>query len=247
MLELKTERLNFNEMTNLEISICGKSFLADMSGALYWPSQRALIVADLDLATATNSERGAPGILENETSETLSRLASVIDTYDALRVIALDGGIAPDNTDGTLASQGAHISEEDRKTLSIMQDHCSWIWVSDIPDDKKGVLPGGEIRRSYTAEGLTLCHQPTRGLATHEISGALRPAAKVSRLGHEIRRPCFVSDGLRIILPAFATFAGGHNILGPEFEPMFGSRGWDVLMLGHDGLFSIAPRLLQPD
>ena len=49
MLELKPERLAFDDFQDQTISICGKVFRADMSGALYWPSEDALIVADLHL------------------------------------------------------------------------------------------------------------------------------------------------------------------------------------------------------
>ena len=49
MLELKPERLAFDDFQDQEISICGKLFRADMSGALYWPDEDALIVADLHL------------------------------------------------------------------------------------------------------------------------------------------------------------------------------------------------------
>ena len=49
MLELKPERLAFDDFQDQEISVCGKLFRADMSGALYWPSEDALIVADLPL------------------------------------------------------------------------------------------------------------------------------------------------------------------------------------------------------
>ena len=49
MLELKPERLAFDDFQDQEISVCGKLFRADMSGALYWPSEDALIVADLHL------------------------------------------------------------------------------------------------------------------------------------------------------------------------------------------------------
>lgn len=258
MLGLKPERLHVTELTNLEISICGKSFVADMSGALFWPSEGALIVSDLDLAaldtaSSTNPENFDPGLMASQAGETLNRLASVIDKYQATRVIALGNGVSgsgsgrPSHVENSgTTGLALHIDEEDLKTLSIMQNHCSWIWVCDgIPDDR--CCQGGETRKSFFAEGLTLCHRPTPGLATHEIAGALRPAARVSRYGHELRRPCFIVDGLRAILPAFATFAGGRNILGDDFEPIFGARGMDVLMLGHDGLYSIAPRLLIPD
>jgi metallophosphoesterase superfamily enzyme len=48
-------------------------------------------------------------------------------------------------------------------------------------------------------------------------------------------------------MPAFGTYAGGLNILDDAFEPLFGSDGMAVWMLGQEGLYPVAPRLLRPD
>ena len=75
----------------------------------------------------------------------------------------------------------------------------------------------------------------------------MHPAAKLSLHGHTFRRPCFVSNGLRLVMPAFGTFTGGLNILDTAFEPLFGNEGLAVWMLGQEGLYPVAPRLLRPD
>jgi hypothetical protein len=49
------------------------------------------------------------------------------------------------------------------------------------------------------------------------------------------------------VLPAFGTFAGGLNILEPPFEPLFGNDGMCVWMLGQEGLYPVATRLLKED
>ena len=49
MLQFKPERLKLGEFDTQELSICGKTFLADVSGARFWPAEKALIVADLHL------------------------------------------------------------------------------------------------------------------------------------------------------------------------------------------------------
>jgi hypothetical protein len=48
-------------------------------------------------------------------------------------------------------------------------------------------------------------------------------------------------------LPAFGTYAGGLNILEPAFEPLFGDDGLRVWMLGQEGLYPVAARLLKGD
>jgi uncharacterized protein len=95
--------------------------------------------------------------------------------------------------------------------------------------------------------GLILQHAPYAGSATHEISGHLHPAARLSIHGHVIRRPCFVGNGRRLIMPAFGSFAGGLNILDAAFEPIFGNEGLKVWMMGQDGVYPLATRQLRPD
>jgi hypothetical protein len=75
----------------------------------------------------------------------------------------------------------------------------------------------------------------------------MHPAAKLCLHGYSIRRPCFVGNGTRLILPAFATYAGGLNILAEPFEPLFGNDGLRVWMLGQEGLYPMATRLLKED
>ena len=89
MLELKPERLDFDDYQDQTISICGKVFQADMSGALYWPAEDALIVADLHLEKGSSYARRGQMLPPYDTRETLQRLAEVIDRYDAATVIAL--------------------------------------------------------------------------------------------------------------------------------------------------------------
>ena len=48
-------------------------------------------------------------------------------------------------------------------------------------------------------------------------------------------------------MPAFGTYAGGLNILEEPFEPLFGHDGMHVWMLGQEGLYPVATRLLKED
>jgi hypothetical protein len=60
MLQLKPERLDLvSESSAQPLSICGKPFTADSSGALYCAGERTLLVADLHLEKASaNAYRG---------------------------------------------------------------------------------------------------------------------------------------------------------------------------------------------
>ena len=240
MLEMKPERFSVHELTTQEISLCGRHLIADVSGAIYWPTERALLVSDLHLEKGSAFAERGQMLPPYDTRETLQRLAEVIDRFQTDTVIALGD---------SLHDKGAidRISEEDLQTLRIFQDHCEWIWVAGNHDPEIPDILGGHARTQITVEGITLKHEPTHGAATHEIAGHLHPAAKISRHGHSVRRPCFVGNGTRLVMPAFGAYTGGLNILDDAFLPLFGNQGMAVWMLGHEGLYPIATRLLIAD
>lgn len=241
MLELKPEHFELADYSAHAISVCGKKFIADMSGALFWPGERLLVVADLHLekgsAYAVNGQQMLPPY---DTRETLLRLARVIDKFDAEGVVALGDSFHD-------AAGYARMGDEDRQILEIMQEDRRWIWVTGNHDPDVAPEAGGEVRDAVSLEGLTFRHAPLPGPVTHEVSGHLHPAAKLSVYGHRIRRPCFVGNGRRLVLPAFGAFTGGLNILDDTFAGLFGNDGFAVWMLGDDGLYPVAPRLLKPD
>jgi DNA ligase-associated metallophosphoesterase len=240
MLELKPERLDFDDFQDQTITVCGKVFRADMSGALYWPSQDVLLVADLHLEKGSSYARKGQLLPPYDTRDTLQRLAEVIDRYDAGTVIALG-----DSVHDLEACQ--RIGIEELEILQIMQEDRDWIWVTGNHDPSIGERLGGSVTGDIEVEGIVLRHEPRPGQITHEIAGHLHPAARISVHGYTLRRPCFVGNGRRLVMPAFGTFTGGLNVLEPPFEPLFGNDGLRVWMLGQEGLYPVATRLLRED
>jgi len=240
MLELKPERLDYDDFQEQTLSICGKVFRADMSGALFWPSEDALIVSDLHLEKGSAYAQRGQMLPPYDTRETLRRLAEVIDRYDAATVIALGDSIHD-------AEACQRIGLEELEMLQIMQEDREWIWVAGNHDPVIGERLGGTVTGDIEVEGIILRHLPGPGSVTHEIAGHLHPAARLSLHGYTLRRPCFVGNGRRLVLPAFGTFAGGLNVLDEAFEPLFGNDGMRVWMLGQEGLYPVATRLLKED
>lgn len=240
MLGLKPERASINDYATQTITVCGKPFVADMSGALYWPGERTLIIADLHLEKG--SAFAARGVMlpPYDTRETLERLAAAIDTYEPARVIALGDSLHD-------AGAASRIDAADREILAILQEDRQWLWVTGNHDPEIPAHLGGQVVAQATIGGLALRHQPGCGPIGHEIAGHLHPAARLSVYGHTIRRPCFVGNGRRLVLPAFGAFTGGLNVLDAAFEPLFGIDGMRVWMLGQEGVYPVATRQLAAD
>lgn len=240
MLALKPERLDVGEFSRQPVSIGGRAFVADVSGALYWPAEDILIVADLHLEKGSSFASRGIMLPPYDTAATLERLAATLDAYPAQTVLCLGDSFHD-------CGAGERMSEVDRETLAILQEDREWIWLNGNHDPVINDCVGGMALGEVTVSGLTFRHEPTAGRVTHEIAGHLHPAARVSFHGHVIRRPCFVGNGMRLVLPAFGTYAGGLNVLDDAFTPVFGDDGLSVLVLGQEGLYPIAPRLLKED
>ena len=175
-----------------------------------------------------------------DTRQTLTRLAEVIDRYEPARVIALG-----DSLHDVGAAQ--RMAAEDLEVLHIMQEDREWLWLAGNHDPDVGSRLGGRMCGALEVGGIALRHQPANGCMTHEIAGHMHPAARLSMYGYSIRRPCFVGNGRRLVMPAFGAFAGGLNVLDDAFQPLFGNDGIAVWMLGQEGLYPVATRFLCGD
>ncbi len=237
---LKPDRLGLDDCADQPLSICGKAFRAHKSGALYWPAEKALIVSDLHLEKGSSFAAHGQLLPPYDTRETLRKLAAAIDTYDAATVICLGDSLHD-------AGAAERMDPSDGDTLRILQEDREWIWITGNHDPAIDRGLGGNVRPNLRVEGLTLRHEPLPGAVTHEIAGHLHPAARLVMHGTALRRPCFVGNGLRLVMPAFGAYTGGLNILDTAFEPLFGNDGMDVWMLGQEGLYPVATRLLKED
>ena len=241
MLNLKPERYRLGAYGTQPISICGKAFVADRTGALYWPGEATLVVADLHLEKGSSyAAAGTQMLPPYDTRETLLRLARVIDRYEPATVIAL--GDSFHDADGC-----GRMSDDDLAILHICQEDRRWLWIAGNHDPAISERVGGEVRQSIEIAGLTFRHAPFPGRATHEIAGHLHPAARLSLYGHTLRRACFIGNGRRLVLPAYGAMTGGLNVLDPAFAPLFGNDGFAVWMLGDEGLYPVATRRLTED
>src|SRR5215470_2139724 len=210
MIELKPEGIHLADAASHPLAVCGRQLIADNSGTLYWPSQGALLVGDLHLESGPPSDRAnAP----SHARRTLLKLAEVIDRYEPATVVVL----------GDRADSGAAgMSPDELEILHILQEDRAWIWLGGHADSYVSRQLGGSTVDQLTLSGLALRSRPSPGLATHEICAHLRPAARLSMYGYNLRRACFVGNGKRLVMPAFGAGNGGLNVLDDAFRPLFG-------------------------
>jgi DNA ligase-associated metallophosphoesterase len=221
-----------------EITVAAVSLLTDPDGALYWPEQGLLAVADLHLEKG--SSFAARGVLlpPYDTAATLARLARLITRYAPRCVIAL--GDSFHDGDGP-----ARLGESDREGLRIMQRGREWIWITGNHDPEPADGIGGTFADGLTLGPLTFRHLPSG--ASGEISGHLHPLARISHRGRAVSRRCFASDDVRMVMPAFGAFTGGLNVRDAAFADLFGTFAFTAHLLGDGRLYSFSAKRCLPD
>jgi DNA ligase-associated metallophosphoesterase len=192
----------------------GASVIADPSGVLWWPGHRTLIVADLHLEKASAYAAGGILLPPYDSLATVERLTDVIRRLRPSHVLALGDSFhdaeAADRLDPSVArALRAQVSALDR-----------WTWIAGNHDPVPPEGFGGSVASEVEIGPLRFRHEPIVS-ATGEVAGHLHPKIRISTRARRIGARCFITDGQRIVLPAFGALTGGLDIGDTAFRRLF--------------------------
>jgi hypothetical protein len=194
-------------MNGYPISLNGAALQALPSGALWWADARLLCVSDLHLGKSDRQARRRGLMLPPyDGIETLARLGDEIARTAPETVICLG-----DSFDDLTAA--ADLPEDLRVRLCALIDGRDWVWVEGNHDPGPTGLPGRAMADCRIGP-LVFRHIATA--PGGEVSGHYHPKAQIVLRGGTVRRPCFLADAQRLILPAFGTYTGGLSTTAPE-------------------------------
>lgn len=233
---------------SLSVRIAGEACVLRCSGAMWVPAYGALIVADLHLEKGSAFAVRGQLLPPYDSRATLDKLEAEIAELDPAMVVLLG-----DSFHDTKAIP--RMAAEDRARLDRLAAGRDWLWLEGNHDrealardaDAAARLPGrivgdmalGPLRLTHEPEPLT-ADDDRRG----EVAGHLHPAARVAAYGRGVRRPCFVTDGSRIVLPAFGAFTGGLNVRDPAIADLFAAPPL-AAALGRDRVHALAWDVLR--
>ena len=209
------------------------------SGALWVEAPRALVVGDLHLEKG--SSYGARGQLlpPYDTRATLERLAGEVAATGPRLLVLLGDSFHDRRAEGRLDA-------EDAGGIAALAEGRTLLWITGNhdPEPPRG-LPGTAAEH-LDLMGLRLVHEPAPGPHPGEVAGHLHPCARVVSRGGSVRRRCFLTDGERLVLPAFGAYAGGLNVCDEAFAGLFAGP---LLagVLGRDKVHAVGAGSLIPD
>lgn len=226
-------------MTLVPLTVNGAHLAADPSGALWWPERGLLAIADLHLEKGSRFAARGTLLPPYDTRATLDRLERLILRLRPRLVAALGDSFHD-------ACAPERLAEADAARLRRLAGRCDWVWIAGNHDPEPPQDLGGRAADLLRVGELTFRHAPDAEGVPGEVCGHLHPKAAILAAGGRICRRCFVTDGHRLLLPAFGAYAGGLDVHDPAVAGLF-RRGFRVLLLGGDRLHAFpASRLLRP-
>jgi DNA ligase-associated metallophosphoesterase len=221
------------------IEVHGAALLADPTGAIYWPAAGLLAIADLHLEKGSHFAARGQLLPPYDTRATLQRLARVVRRYRPRRVACLGDSFHDQGA-------AARLDAADRGQLTRLVGAQDWIWIAGNHDPAPPPSLGGRVSGELVEPPLVFRHAPHPDPAPGEIAGHLHPKAAVATSARRVTGPCFVTDGTRLVLPAFGAYAGGLDALAPAVTRLFGRRGFRVLLVGRERLHLFPQSRLTP-
>lgn len=227
-------------MTPFDFECAGATLQALPAGALYWPAERLLAVADLHLEKGSSYAVNALKLLpRHDTRQTLAVLSDLIDRLKPETVVCLGDSFHDRNAVDRLP-------QIERACIERLTARTRFVWIAGNHDPAPPPAGWGEVAEEIGLGVLTFRHEALFGPAKGEVSGHFHPVAALTVRGRGMRRRCFLTDGHRLILPAFGTYAGGLNALDPAIAQLF-PDDYDALVVGKEAVRRLSWRQLRPD
>jgi uncharacterized protein len=212
------------------ITLGAARFVPDLSGALHWPDEKTLIIADLHLEQGASLARRGLHVPPYDTVTTLNQLEALLQSSQAKRLILLGDSFHTDDAH-------AHVDDDTRQRLSSITARTDTLWITGNHDPSPPQGIGGTSLDELVIGSLIFRHIPGDiPEACQEVSGHLHPGASVHHRGHRIHSKCFASDDRRLIMPAFGTYTGALSLSSDAYNGLFDESKGQALVIGRSGL-----------
>lgn len=190
----------------LSVAVAGHELVLHPDRAVFCPSHRALLLADVHLGKALSFRSLGVPVPAGTTERTFERLDRLIAAFrpDALFVL------------GDLVHGPAVRESNLYETLARWRRGHAAVHMAVVignHDVRSGALPAEcgiePIEEGHVLGPWALCHEPADCAGLYGLSGHLHPAYRLRGRVDSIRLPAFWLRERHAVLPAFGEFTGG--------------------------------------
>ena len=210
----------------------------DCSGALWLPTKRVLVVSDLHFEKGSHFAQKGQFLPPYDTRATLDGLERLMQLCQPQIVVSLGDAFHD------LGAE-ARMDEADAERLERLSGAADWVWILGNHDPLPPKRFRGVAEEVAEVAGLIFAHEPGDHPGWN-VAGHLHPCAVAQKNGRGVRRPAFVTDGERLVMPAFGAFTGGLNVLDPAFDGVF-PRAFRTFLCGKGRVYEVPKSSLRSD
>lgn len=228
----------FQPRTQGAVDLGGVEVILDCSGAMWLPQAKVLVVSDLHFEKGSHYAQRGQFLPPYDTRATLHGVERLMRLCRPTTVVSLGDAFHDVDAEGRM-------DEADAERLEVLCTTSDWIWVLGNHDPLPPKRFRGSSFEAVDVGGLRFSHEP----GDHEawqVAGHLHPCAVAQKGGRGVRRSAFITDGTRMVMPAFGAFTGGLNVLDEAFAPHF-QAGFQVHLCGQDRVYAVPNSSLRAD
>lgn len=209
-------------MSSVAIRVAGETVLLLPEKALYWPSEKMLVIADIHFGKAAAFRALGVPVPRGTTTENLQGLDALVDAHGARHIVFL-GDFLHARAAHASATQQAMLAWRERRrglALTLVRGNHD-----RHAGDPAAVLGIDLVDEPHALGPFAFCHHPDLATAGYALAGHIHPVYVLATRFDALRLPCFVVGQERMILPSFGAFTGGHAIRPEPGDSIYVTSG----------------------
>ncbi|MGK5024165.1 ligase-associated DNA damage response endonuclease PdeM [Janthinobacterium sp. RB2R34] len=196
-------------MTHSIVVLAGETLWLLAGKAIYWPSRKMLLVADIHFGKATAFRSLGVPVPHGTTNENLQALEQLIATFACEEIVFLGDFLhaRAARAPATLAAMQAWRARHPALRLTLVRGNHD-LHAGDPPAS----LGIAMVDEPHRVGPFALCHHPDLETDAYVLAGHVHPVFHLRAARETLRLPCFLLGPRRAMLPSFGAFTGGHAI-----------------------------------
>jgi DNA ligase-associated metallophosphoesterase len=199
-----------------EVVIRGERLRLDHRKALFWPAQRALILADTHFGKSAVFRREGIALPEGSDAEDLAVISSLVRDHVARRLYILGDfvhGALPSGHRFYKAFRTWRAQHADLEIHVVLGNHDIHLDRSALRDvqwhDRLGIAP------------FELVHDPEDADSGYYLAGHIHPVVRLSTRSDSLCMPVFWQRDTGMVLPSFGALTGGYAVSAKRRDRLY--------------------------